>query len=135
MACMHDPRFGQKGHIYANGVVERRPSKTGRETIWSGGYGGRAADKQYSIVVTLDQAPFGGVIEYVYGVGVLMRGNAVAKRGRKGLRVAELDTSASCIAEGVFTLGLFPVAVAVVQQSVKEVRNCSLDIKVRYCTM
>ena len=78
MACMHDPRPGQKGHIYANGVVERRPSGTGRETIWSGGYGGRAADKQYSIVVTLDQAAFGGEIEYVCGVGALMRGNVVA---------------------------------------------------------
>ena len=73
VACMHDPRPGQKGHIDANGVVERRPSKTGRETIWSGGYGGRAADKQYSIVVTLDQAAFGGEIEYVCGVGALMR--------------------------------------------------------------
>ena len=78
VACMHDPRSGQKGRIDANGVVERRPSKTGRETIWSGGYGGEAADKQYSIVVTLDQAAFGGEIEYVCGVGALMRGNVVA---------------------------------------------------------
>ena len=45
VACMHDPRPGQKGHIDANGVIERRPSRTGRETIWSGGYGGGAADK------------------------------------------------------------------------------------------
>ena len=78
MACMHDPRPCQKGHIDANGVVERRPSKAGRETIGSGGYGGRAADKQYSIVVTLGQAAFGGEIEYVCGVGALMRGNMVA---------------------------------------------------------
>ena len=77
MACMHDLRSGQKGHIDANGVVEWRPSKTGRETIWRGGYDGRAADKQYSIVVTLDQAAFGGEIEYVCGVGALMRGNVV----------------------------------------------------------
>ena len=69
MACMHDSRSGQKGHIDADGVVERRPSKTGRETIWSGGYGGRAADKQCSIVVTLDQAAFSGEIEYVCGSG------------------------------------------------------------------
>ena len=53
VASMHDPRSGQKGHIDANGVVERRPSRTDRETIWSGGYGGRAADKQHSVVVTL----------------------------------------------------------------------------------
>ena len=78
VACMHDPRSGQEGHIDANGVGERRPSKTDRETIWSGGYGGGAADKQYSIVVTLDQAAFGGEIEYVCGVGELMRGDVVA---------------------------------------------------------
>ena len=135
VACMHDPRSGQKGRINANGVVERRPSKTGRETIWSGGYGGGAADKQYSIVVILDQAAFGGEIEYVCGVGALIRGNVVAQRGRKGLRAAELDISVSCIAEGVFTLCLFPVTVAVVQQSVREVGSCSLDTKVRYCRM
>ena len=78
VACMHDPRYGQKGHIDANGFVERRPSKMGREIIWSGGYGGGAADTKYSIVVTLDQATFGGEIEYVCGVGALMRGNVVA---------------------------------------------------------
>ena len=77
MACMHDPRPGQNGTIDANGVVERGPSETGRETIWSGGYSGRAADKQYSIVVNLDQVAFGGEIEYVCGVGALMRGNVV----------------------------------------------------------
>ena len=76
--CVHDPRSGQKGHIDANGVVERRSSKTGREAIWSGGYGTRAAHKQYSIVVTLDQAAFGGEIEHVCGVGALMGGNVVA---------------------------------------------------------
>ena len=47
VACMHDPQSGQKGHIDANGVVERRPFKTRREAIWSGGCGGGAADKQY----------------------------------------------------------------------------------------
>ena len=78
MACMHDPRSGQKGQIDVNGVVERRPSKTGREAIWSGGYGGGAADKQYRIVVTLDQAGFGGEIEYVCGIGALILGNVVA---------------------------------------------------------
>ena len=78
MACMHDPRSGQKGHIDANGVIERRPPRTGRGTIWSGGYCDGVADKQYSIVVTLDQAAFGGEIKYVCGVGALMRGNVVA---------------------------------------------------------
>ena len=86
-------------------------------------------------MVTLDQAAFGGEIEYACGVGALMRGNVVALRGRKGLRAAELDISASFIAEVVFILCLFPVTVAVVQQSVREVGSCSLDIKVRYCRM
>ena len=36
------------------------------------------ADKQDSIVVTLDQAAFGSEIKYVCGVGSLMRGNVVA---------------------------------------------------------
>ena len=78
MACMHDPRSGQKGHIDANGVVERMPSRTGRETIRSGGYGGGAAHKQYSVVVTLGQAAFGGEIEYVCEDRALMRGNVAA---------------------------------------------------------
>ena len=78
MACMHDPRSGQKGHIDANEVIERRPPRAGRGTIWSGGYCGGVADKQYySIVVTLDQAVFGGEIKCVCGVGTLMRGNMV----------------------------------------------------------
>ena len=77
VACMHDPRSGQEEHVDANGVVERRPSKAGRGTIWSGGYGGRAADKQYSILVTLDKAAFGGEIEYVCGVGALVRGDVI----------------------------------------------------------
>ena len=46
-----------------------------------------------------------------------------------------LDISASCIAEGVFTLCLFPVTVAVVQQSIREVGSCKLDFKVRYGRM
>ena len=75
---MHDPRSGQEGHIDANGVVERRPSKTGRGTICSGSYGGWAANKQYGVVVTRDQVAFGGEIECVCGVGALMRGNVVA---------------------------------------------------------
>ena len=51
------------------------------------------------------------------------------------MRAAELDISASCIAEGFFTLCLFPVTAAVIQQSVREVGSCSLDIKVRFCRM
>ena len=62
MACMHDPRSGQEGHVDTNEVVKTRPSKAGRGTIWSGGDGGGTADEQYSIVVTLDQAAFGGEI-------------------------------------------------------------------------
>ena len=36
------------------------------------------AEKQYSIVVTLDQAAFGSEIKYTCGVGTLMRGDVVA---------------------------------------------------------
>ena len=50
-------------------------------------------------------------------------------------RTAELDVSAGCVAEGVFTLCLFPVTVAVVQQSIREVGSCSLDVRVRCCRM
>ena len=78
MACMHDSRSGQEGHGNANGVVKRRPSKVGRGTIWSGGYGGGTADERYSIVVTLGQAAFGGEIKDVCGVGALVRGDVVA---------------------------------------------------------
>ena len=49
-----------------------------RGTIWSRGYGGGAADKQYSMVVTLDQAAFDGEIKYVCGVRALVRGDVVA---------------------------------------------------------
>ena len=49
------------------------------------------------------------------------------------MRAAELDISVSCVTEGVFTLRLLPITVAVVQQSVGEVGGCSLDIRVRYC--
>ena len=46
------------------------------------------------------------------------------------LRTAELDMSAGCVAEGVFTLCLFPVMVAVVQQSVGKMGRCSLDVRI-----
>ena len=78
VACMHDPRSGQEEHIDANGVIEKKPSKAGRWTIWSGGNCDVVADKQYSIVATLDQAAFGSEIKYVCGVGTLMRENVVA---------------------------------------------------------
>ena len=78
MACMHDPRFGQKGHIDANEVIERRPSNAGRRTIWYGGNCDVVADKRYRFVVILDQAAFGSEIKYVCGVRTMMRGNVVA---------------------------------------------------------
>ena len=78
VARLQDPRSGQEGHVDANGVVKRRPSKAGRRTVWSGGDGGGTADEQYSIVVTLDEAAFGGEIEDVCGVGAVVRGDVVA---------------------------------------------------------
>ena len=78
MACVHGPWSGQQRDIDANMVIERRPSKTGRGTIWSGDGSGRFAYEQDGIVVALDQAAFGGEIEYVGGVGTLMRRKMVA---------------------------------------------------------
>ena len=72
MACIHDPQSGQKGYIDTNGVIERRPSRWGRRAIWSGGNCDVVADKQYSIVVTLDQAALGSEIKYICGVKTLM---------------------------------------------------------------
>ena len=46
---------------------------------------------------------------------------------------SELIVSASGVAEGVVMLCLFPVTVAVVQQSVRKVGSCSLDVRVRCC--
>ena len=49
------------------------------------------------------------------------------------LGASELNVSASGVAEGVATLCLFPVTVAVVQQSVRKVSSCSLGVRVRCC--
>ena len=78
MACMYDPQSGQEGHIDANGVIKRRPSNVGRRVIWAGGNCDVVADKQHSIVVTLDQAAFGSEIKYICGVGTMVRGDVVA---------------------------------------------------------
>ena len=51
------------------------------------------------------------------------------------LETAELEVSAGCVAEGGFTLCLFLVTVVVVQQSVREMGSCSLDVRVRCCRM
>ena len=75
---MHDPRSGQEGNIDEYGVVKRRPSSAGRRAIWPGGNYDVVADKQYSIVVTLDQAAFGSEIKYTCGVGTLVLGDVVA---------------------------------------------------------
>ena len=78
MVCMHDPRSGQEEHIDANGVIKRGPSNAGRRVIWAGGNCDVVADKQDSIVVTLDQAAFGSEIRYICGVGTFVRGDVVA---------------------------------------------------------
>ena len=78
MACIHDPRSGQEGHIDANRIMKRRPSNAGRRSIGARGNCNVVADKLYSIVVTLDQAAFGSEIEYICGVGTLVRGDVVA---------------------------------------------------------
>ena len=45
MACVHDPRSGQKGHIDANGVIEGKPAETGRGVNWDGSYCDGFADE------------------------------------------------------------------------------------------
>ena len=78
VACVHDPRSGQKWHIDANGVIERsRPRRAGVST-GVGSYCDGFADEKCSTVVTLDQAAFGGEIKYVSGGGTSMRGDEVA---------------------------------------------------------
>ena len=77
MAPLHDPRSGQERHVDANGVVKRRPSKEGGVAVGGGG-GCGTADEQFSIVVTLNQAAFGGEIEDVCVIGALVRGDVVA---------------------------------------------------------
>ena len=46
---------------------------------------------------------------------------------------SELNVSASGVAEGVVTLCVFPVTVIEVQQSVRKMGSCSLDVRVRCC--
>ena len=58
--------------------IKRGSSSAGRRAIWVGGNGDVVADKQYSIVVTLDQGAFGSEIKYICGVGTLVRGDVVA---------------------------------------------------------
>ena len=74
MACMHDPWSGQEGHIDANGAIKRRPSNGGRRA----GNCDVVADKQHTIVVSLDQATFSSEIKYICGVGTLVRGDVVS---------------------------------------------------------
>ena len=38
VACVHDPRSGQKWHIDANGVIEGKPAEAGRGVNWAGSY-------------------------------------------------------------------------------------------------
>ena len=40
VACVHGPRYGKKGHIDANGVMEGKPAEAGRGVNWTGSYCG-----------------------------------------------------------------------------------------------
>ena len=44
VACVHDPRSGQKWHIDANGVIEGKPAEAGRGVNWAGSYCDGVAD-------------------------------------------------------------------------------------------
>ena len=45
VACVHDPRSGQKGPIDANGVIEGKPAEAGRGVNWAGSYCNGVADE------------------------------------------------------------------------------------------
>ena len=45
VACVHDPRSGQKCHIDANGVIEGKPVEAGRGVNWAGSYCDGVADE------------------------------------------------------------------------------------------
>ena len=45
VACFHDPRSGQKGHIDANGVIEGKSAEAGRDVNWAGTYRDGVADE------------------------------------------------------------------------------------------
>ena len=78
MACVHDPRSGQKGHVDANGVIEGESAEAGRCVNLAGSYCDGVAEEQCRTVVTLDQTAFGGEIKYVSGGGTSMREDVVA---------------------------------------------------------
>ena len=44
VACVHDPRSGQKGHIDENGVIKGKPAEAGRGVNWAGSYCDGVAD-------------------------------------------------------------------------------------------
>lgn len=81
----------------------------------------------------MKRVAFGGKIKYIYGVGLLIRGDVVAKPGREGVRIAKLKISACSIAWGVIMLGSSPVVLAVVVQRIGKVGSFSLSINVRCC--
>ena len=45
VACVHDPRSGQKGHGDVNGVIEGKPAEVGRGVNWAGSYCDGVADE------------------------------------------------------------------------------------------
>ena len=38
VACVHDPRSGQKWYIDVNGFIEGKPAEAGRGVNWAGSY-------------------------------------------------------------------------------------------------
>lgn len=76
---MHTPRARKQRREDIDEINERGPLKVGRRVDRSGGNSGGDANKLYSIVATLDQATFRGVVIFICGFGSLMRGNPVTE--------------------------------------------------------
>ena len=76
---VHDLRSGKKRYIDADGNIEEGSAQTASGSIRCRDDGNRFADKQESIVVSLDQATFCSKIDYGCAFAPCRGGNVIAK--------------------------------------------------------
>ena len=79
MACAHDPRSGQKGHIDADGVIEEGLARMAGVSIRCRDDGNSFANEQDSVVISLKRVAFSSMIGYVCGFEPRMQKNVIAK--------------------------------------------------------